>query len=36
MANMMVRVMNDFEVNSVAIERTKEYTNIPQEVLIYK
>ena len=34
MANMMVRMMNDFEVNAVAIERAKEYSNIPQEVPI--
>ena len=31
-ANMMVRMMNDFEVNAVSIERAKEYTTIPQEV----
>ena len=28
----MIRMMNDFEVNAVSIERTKEYTTIPQEV----
>ena len=33
-ANMMVRMMNDFEVNAVSIERAKEYTAIPQEVLM--
>ena len=26
--------MNDFEVNAVSIERTKEYTTLPQEVII--
>ena len=31
-ANLMVRMMNDFEVNAVSIERAKEYTTIPQEV----
>ena len=28
----MIRMMKDFEVNAVAIERTKEYTTIAQEV----
>lgn len=31
---MMVRLMNDLEVNAVALERTKEYsTSITQEVM---
>lgn len=30
----MVRFMNDLEVNSVSIERTKEYTEIPNEVFL--
>lgn len=31
----MVRMMNELEVNSVSIERTKEYTEIPNEVRTY-
>ena len=31
-ANFMVRMLNDLEVNSVSIERAKEYTGIASEV----
>ncbi len=31
----MVRMLNDLEVNSVSIERAKEYTEIPSEVIYH-
>ena len=33
---MLVRILNDLEVNAVSVERAREYSEIPQEVRGYQ